>query len=215
MTLDELRNLDLRDVNFANVGEWPLAGRLTLMALVIVIVLAAGYFLVVRSKLQDLDNARVAETQLRQTFEQKQHLAANLDAYKQQLAQMRSDLGALLRQLPSQTEIDALLRDISQTAQEDGLGQRLFQPEKEERKGFYAEKPIHMEYVGNYQQIAKFVSDVSSLPRIVTFSDFTLHPIKGKDGTELDFAVTGVTYRYLNNGEMGRGKRHRGRRHKR
>lgn len=205
MTLDELRNLDLRDVNFANVGEWPLAGRLTLMALVIVIVLAAGYFLVVRSKLQDLDNARVAETQLRQTFEQKQHLAANLDAYKQQLAQMRSDLGALLRQLPSQTEIDALLRDISQTAQEDGLGQRLFQPEKEERKGFYAEKPIHMEYVGNYQQIAKFVSDVSSLPRIVTLRDFAMHPAKKSDGDVLDFSVTGVTYRYLTDEEVAAG----------
>lgn len=209
MTLDELRNLDLRDVDFSNIGEWPLAGRLTLMALVVVIVLAVGYFLVVRGKLQDLNNARQAELQLRQKFEKKQHLAANLDAYKEQLAQMRNDLGALLRQLPSQTEIDALLRDISQTAQEDGLDQKLFQPGREQRKGFYAEKPIHMRYVGNYQQIAKFVSDVSSLPRIVTLRNFTMHPAKNANGDTLDFSVTGVTYRYLSDQEVARaaGKR--------
>ncbi len=204
MTLDELRNLDLRDVNFADVGDWPIAGRLFIMALVVLFVLAVGYFLVVRGKLQDLSNARTTETQLRHQFSSKQHLAANLDAYEAQLAQMREDLGALLRQLPGQNEIDALLRDISQTAQEDGLSQKLFQPQAEQSKGFYAEKPIRMSYVGSYQQIAKFVSDVSSLPRIVTLRNFSLHPVKHSDGSELNFAVTGVTYRYLSAKEMSR-----------
>lgn len=215
MRLEELRDLDLRDINFSGAGEWPTAAKAITAVLVLAVVIAAGYFLVVRNQFSTLKDARAQETTLRQQFEQKQHLAADLDAYKAQLAEMREKFGALLMQLPSQTEIESLLRDVSQTAQQDGLAQRLFQPRDEVRKNFYAEKPIRMEYVGSWQQIAKFVSDVSSLPRIVTFSDFTLHPIKGKDGTELDFAVTGVTYRYLNNGEMGRGKRHRGRRHKR
>lgn len=213
MSLEDLNNLDLRDIDFSKIGEWPLAGRAVVMALIVVIVLAIGYFLVVRGKLQDLQYAQQTEVTLKQKFEKKQHLAANLEAYKAQLAQMNQDFGALLRQLPSKTEIEALLRDVSETAQEDGLEQKLFQPGKEERKGFYAAKPIAMDYTGNYQQIAKFVSDVSSLPRIVTLRDFTLHPVKADNGNELNFSVTAYTYRYLNDdGPVTHGKKGKRRR---
>ena len=200
MNFQDLNNLDLRDINFANAGEWPLPGRLFIMAVIVVVVLAIGYFLVIRGKLEDLHYAQQAEVSLKHKFEAKQRLAANLDAYKAQLAQMHKDFGALLMQLPSKTEIEALLRDVSQTAQEDGLSQQLFQPGNEQRKGFYAYKPISMDYTGSYQQIAKFVSDVSSLPRIVTVRNFEISPIKKDDGSQLNFSVTAYTYRYLSEG---------------
>ena len=212
MNFQDLNNLDLRDINLANAGDWPLPGRLVVMALIVIIVLAIGYFLVIRGKLQDLHYAQQEEVTLKQKFEAKQHLAANLDAYKAQLAQMHKDFGTLLRQLPSKTEIEALLRDVSQTAQEDGLEQKLFQPGSEQRKGFYAYKPISMDYTGSYQQIAKFVSDVSSLPRIVTVRNFSLHPAKSGDGSELDFSVTAYTYRYLSEGGVVVTRGRRGRR---
>ncbi|MGH2508960.1 MAG: type 4a pilus biogenesis protein PilO, partial [Ktedonobacteraceae bacterium] len=121
MKFEDLNNLDLRDINFSAVGEWPLAGRVAVMAAIVIIVFVVGYFLIIRGDLQDLHSAQQAEAALKVTFEKKQHLAANLDAYKQQLKQMHEDFGSLLRQLPSKTEIDALLREVSQTAQEDGL----------------------------------------------------------------------------------------------
>lgn len=197
MNLEDLNNLDLRDINFSAVGEWPLAGRVAVMVAIVIIVLVLGYFLVIRGDLQDLHYAQHTETTLKVEFEKKQHLAANLSAYEQQLKQMHEDFGSLLRQLPSKTEIDALLREVSQTAQEDGLAQQLFQPGAEKHEGFYAEKPIAMAYTGSYQQLAKFVSDVSSLSRIVTIRDFKLHPVTKGDGSRLDFSVTAYTYRYL------------------
>lgn len=204
MTFDDLRNLDLRDIDFRNVAEWPLVGRLFVFAVLFAIVFAIGYFLAIRGELGDLKAARQQETQLRQTLMQKQHLVADLAAYQKQLAEMQRSFAQLLQKLPSQTEIDSLLRDISQTAQEDGLAQKLFQPEAEKTKDFYAEKPIQMDYVGSYQQIAKFVSDVAALPRIVTFEDFSLTPVKAGNGGQLDFTVTAVTYRYLTEEEMAR-----------
>lgn len=197
MTLDELRNLDLRDVDLGNIGEWPLLGRALVILVLLVLIFAAGYFIVIRGQLEDLSASRQQETVLKQRFERKQHLAVGLKAYQVQLAEMRKSFGELLAKLPSKNEIDDLLRDISQTAQQDGLDQKLFQPQGEEDKGFYAAKPIKMEYVGGFQQIAKFVSDVSALSRIVTLRNFVLKPVKPGDGSRLDFSVTGVTYRYL------------------
>lgn len=208
MKWDELRDLDLRDIKLGGAGDWPLAGKIVAAVIVIVAVLVIGYFLVIRSQLKTLDQARAQEVTLRRTFEQKQRLAANLGAYQRQLATMRKKFGDLLRRLPSKNEIDDLLADVSQTAREDGLTQTLFQPKPEVRKDFYAEKPISMAYVGNWQQIAKFVSDVSSLPRIVTFKNFSLDPVKG-GGSQLDFKVTGMTYRYLSDdgSKAGKGKK--------
>ncbi|MGH8273165.1 MAG: type 4a pilus biogenesis protein PilO [Gammaproteobacteria bacterium] len=197
MKWDEVRDLDLRDVNLSGAGDWSIVGKAVIAAIIIVAVLVIGYFLVIRSQLKALDNARVQEVTLRHTFEQRQRLAANLDAYQRQLKTMQKKFGDLLMRLPSKNEIDDLLADVSQTAREDGLTQTLFQPEPEVRKDFYAEKPISMAYEGSWQQIAKFVSDVSSLSRIVTFKDFSLDPLKSGDGSQLDFKVTGMTYRYL------------------
>ncbi len=160
MRLDQLRDLDLRDIKLSGAGDWPLVAKAIVAAIILAVVLAAGYFLVVRDQFNTLNDARGQEATLRHQFEQKQRLAANLDAYKAQLGEMREKFGTLLKQLPSETEIESLLRDISQTAQEDGLAQKLFQPQNEVHKDFYAEKPIRMEYVGNWQQIAKFISDV-------------------------------------------------------
>lgn len=209
MTLEELRNLDLKDIDFKRAGDWPLAGRVFVCALVFVVVLLGGYYFVVSSQLATLSATQQKETKLKREFESKQHLAANLDAYKTQLSKMRKTFGALLRQLPSQTEIDDLLREISETAQQDGLQQILFQPKAEIMRNFYAEKPIQMQYQGNYQQIAHFVSDVSSLPRIVTLHDFKLTPASKSGGGELNFKVTAMTYRYLTEQEMA-ARKHKG-----
>jgi type IV pilus assembly protein PilO len=202
----DVRDLDLRDVNFSGVGDWPIVGKATVAAIVLVLVLVIGYFLAVSPKLDTLHQAQAQEMTLRHTFAKKARLAANLEAYQTQLATMRKRFGTLLRQLPSETEIDDLLANVSQTARGDGLTQTLFQPKKEIAKDFYAEKPIQMAYIGSWPQIAKFVSDVAALPRIVTFQNFSLKPRPKSGGSQLDFSVTGLTYRYLSGDKTGKHK---------
>ena len=68
----------------------------------------------------------------------------NLSVYKQQLADIEKSFGALLRQLPSKTEVPNLLVDISQTGLAAALSEKLFQPGQEVKKDFYAELPIQI-----------------------------------------------------------------------
>src|SRR5688572_20486848 len=109
--LEQLRNLDRNDI-----GRWPLLFRgLLIGAIFLVVTLGLSYYLVWRGQRPELLQAEEKETQLRSTFEQRQKKAANLDAYKQQLAEMERTFGAMLRQLPDKTEVPNLLTDISQT----------------------------------------------------------------------------------------------------
>ena len=47
--------------------------------------------------------------------------AANLDAYREQMAEMETSFGALVAQLPSDTEVPGLLEDIDEKGAESGL----------------------------------------------------------------------------------------------
>src|SRR5699024_9626398 len=136
MNLSELNDLDLRDINFSGVGDWPWIGKAIVVLILIVIVLAIGYFLVVQKQLDTLEQAQKTEVSLKHKFESKQPLAANLDVYKHQLTVMNTEFQALLSKLPKKNQIDALLANVSQTAREDGLVQKLFRPQGEKKKEF-------------------------------------------------------------------------------
>jgi type IV pilus assembly protein PilO len=193
-------NFDLQSINdldFREAGNWPVAGKAALIALIFAVIVGAGYWFMIRDQIDQLHTSRQQEISLKKQFEGKAHKAANLDALKAQLQEMQTSFGTLLRQLPSETEVDSLLRDISQTAAVDGLEQKLFQPQSENKKDFYAEKPIHMIVTGGFHDLAKFVSDVAALPRIVTLHDISIKPAGKNESGQLSMSLTAKIYRYL------------------
>jgi len=199
-SVEELNNLDINDIK--NIGTAPGIVKGFLIVLLCVIVAAAAYFLVITPKLEELAKVEMEEINLRAVFDEKAAKAANLDAYKQQLDEMRQSFGALLRQLPNKTEIETLLTDISQTGISSGLEIDLFKPEGLIPKDFYAEYPIKLKVTGRYHQFAQFVSGVAALPRIVTLQNINIQPAEKEGGVKLSMELTAVTYQYLDETEL-------------
>jgi type IV pilus assembly protein PilO len=195
--VEELQALDINDV-----GRWPVLFRAAVIAIVFVAVSVLGiYFTIVEDKRPELQRAEEDEVQLRLTFENKQHKAANYDKYKAQLVRMQQSFGTMLRQLPGETEIPSLIVDISQTGLAAGLQERLFVPRAEIPRDFYAEKPINIRLSGSYHEIGKFVSGIAALPRIVTLHNITITPEQTDTYDVLSLEVTAQTYRYLDDEE--------------
>jgi type IV pilus assembly protein PilO len=202
--LEQLRNLDPNDP-----GRWPLGIRLGTTVLLFVLAAGGGYYWFVwKAKHPELLEARAKETELWTTLETKAKKAANLQAYKDQLAEMERSFGAMLRQLPNKTEVPNLLVDISQSGLAAGLEEKLFQPESELRKDFYAELPIRIRLTGGYHEMGAFASGIAALPRIVTLHDIEITPASQSRGgtggipTDLVLNVTAKTYRYLDEDEQ-------------
>jgi type IV pilus assembly protein PilO len=107
---------------------------------------------------------------------------------------MRESFGAMLRQLPNQTEVADLLVDVSQTGLASGLEFELFQPRSEVPREFYAELPISIRVIGGYHEFGEFISGVAALPRIVTVHDVNIS--RTGDG-KLGMNLTAKTYRYI------------------
>ncbi len=191
--IEELRMLDVNDV-----GRWPFVFRAGVIGIVFAAVIGLGIFwTIVENKAPQLTRAQDDEATLRITFMNKQRKAANYDAYKAQLTQMRQSFGTMLRQLPGKTEIPSLIVDISQTGLAAGLQEKLFQPQSEIPKDFYAEKPIKIRLSGGYHEIANFVSGIAALPRIVTLHNINITPEDKDVYDKLTMEVTAQTYRYL------------------
>lgn len=207
--LQELQSLDRN-----NIGGWPKSIKMFFTGLLIVLIVLAGWYFLVRDQQDQLQSAISKEGQLKKEFSEKQAKSVNLEALQQQLDEMQDMLRQLLRQLPSKTEMPELLIDISQTALSAGLETELFQPGPESPKDFYAEKPIQLRMVGTYHQFGTFISGVASLPRVVilTMHDVSLTP-KNKDPKGgaaanglLVLQGTVKTYRYLDEDESASAK---------
>ena len=152
---------------------------------------------------KELDKVVAEEALLRKVFSEKQDKAANLEAYKQQLDEMNTSFGTLLRQLPDETEIETLLTDISQTGISSGLEIDYFKPEGLRPKEFYSEYPIKLKVTGRYHEFAEFISGVAALPRIVTVQDISISPSDEKGSVKLTMELTAITYQYLDESKEG------------
>ena len=198
-SLEQLKNFDLADLDVNNIGSWPGAVKAIVMMLVFMLVLGGGYYFHLTAKQTNLDNAARKEVELRSDFESKSFKAANLEAYRQQKVEMETTFDALLRQLPSDTEVPGLIEDITRTALDNELTIESIDLQDEVRTEFYVELPIQIVVEGNYHKIGSFVSGVANLSRIVTLHDFVIEPQQSP--LNLKMSILAKTYRYLEEDE--------------
>ena len=181
-----------------NIGGWPLPIKLFIWIVASVVAGFLVFHLMLSESLGQLDQVQSKEGTLMKSFEEKAFKASNLDAYKEQMKEMENTFGALLRQLPSDTEVPGLLEDISHTGLTAGLNFNSIKLAPENSREFYVELPIDIEVKGGFHAFGSFVSVVAALPRIVTLHDFDIAP--SSEGTqELVMKIRAKTYRYKEN----------------
>lgn len=202
-SLKSLQEIDFNNLDFNNVGSWPAAVKFIAGLLLLIVVLALGYNFHLKDLQAELERKQGEETTLKSQFSSKAFQAANLEAYKEQMQEMEQSFGALLKQLPSDTEVPGLLEDITRTGLGSGLEFEEIKLLPEATKQFYIELPIQVKVTGSYHDLATFVSGVASLPRIVTLHDFELVPAKaGVGSSALQMSILARTYRYNDKGEQ-------------
>jgi type IV pilus assembly protein PilO len=198
MKLDDFNNID-----FKNAGSLPMPVKLVLLSILFLILVALGYWFLWSPELDEFDQAKAKEEELRQVFLTKKAQAVKIDAYKQQMVDIEKTFGALLKQLPDKSQMDGLLTDINQAGLGRGLEFDLFKPGQEVAADFYAEMPIQIKIKGNYHDIGAFATDISKLSRIVTLNDLSIAPLnKDTKDSVLTMEAVAKTYRYLDSSEV-------------
>jgi type IV pilus assembly protein PilO len=198
---------DLKNLNPKNPGAWPWPVKILTFITLFLCVVTAGALLDWQEQWDNLQAIKKEESNLKDTFLAKKKQAINLDLIKKQLTETQESFGALLKQLPSKSEMDALLTDINQAGMGRGLQFELFRPGAEKvRDGAFAEQPITIKVTGSYDDIGKFSSDIAMLSRIVTLNNIAISPVAGGKGKSaegvLSMSATAKTFRYLDEKEV-------------
>lgn len=207
-SMESLKGFDVNDLDFNNAGSWPGPIKVIVFIVVFALIVGGGYWFLIKDQYIKLESVVAKETKLKDQYERKAYKVANLVSFREQMLEMERTFGALLKQLPADTEVPGLLEDITNTGLGSGLeiNQIKLQPEKTQE--FYVELPIDISVSGSYHDLAAFVSGVASLPRIVTLHDFTLEASKARKGESgadmLTMNIKAKTYRY--NPDQGDGK---------
>jgi type IV pilus assembly protein PilO len=189
---------ELKNINPKDPGGWPLLVKLSTFVAIFVTVLLSGAIFDWKDRWEALSNAKQIETTLKSDFKAKKAIAINLDVLNKKLSEAKQSFDALLKQLPSKSEMDALLTDINQAGLGRGLQFELFKPGAEIVTGVFAEQAITIKVTGNYDDIGKFSSDIAQLPRIVSLSEISINPTGG----HLTMDTIAKTYRYLDEEEL-------------
>jgi len=191
-------NLDLSqfdNLELDNIGQWPPLAKAVFTVFAAIVVIGLGYVFLVSDKLTQLDYVKAEENTLRQQYQAKYHVAANLELFRQQMAEAEQLFANQLKSLPESHETPGLLDDITHVGTTSGLtfAQLNWQPEIIQE--IYIELPIDISVVGSYHDFGNFVSKVAGLPRIVTIHDFTI-ALDEETGTDLLLDIQAKTYRY-------------------
>jgi type IV pilus assembly protein PilO len=191
---------EFKRTNWQDPGTWHWAPKILVLLAVLIGIPVAGFFADTRGQIEELEAGRNEEAKLKHSYLDKKRQAVNLDLHRQQLREIDTQFGALLRQLPNKSQMDALLVDINQAGLGRGLQFELFRPaQAETARDFYAELPIQLKVIGTYHDMGAFASDVGQLSRIVTLNDVKIDT--GKDGV-LSMEAIARTFRYLDDQEV-------------
>lgn len=191
--------IELDQLDWEEPGTWPGLVKAVILIAAFVVICGVGYYFLVNNQLGKLATVEKEEQSLREEYERKAFEAANLDALRDQMQEMQQMFGALVSQLPSDTQVPGLLEDISAIGVANGLEFNSVELQPEIAQEFYIELPIDILVSGTYHDLGAFVSDISGLPRIVTLHDFEINPVEDRPGL-MEMRILAKTYRYKDEG---------------
>ena len=154
----------------------PQQQKKLLIGLLPLILLAAYYFLFYGDKKAEVEALQSRYDTLEQNNNtaraiaqqgSSEDLARRLDLYQEHMERLE-------QLIPSGEEVPDLLNMIASRAEATDVQLALMRPEEDVASDFYRRVTYEMGVIGNYHEVAQFLSEVGSLPRIVTPIDLTL-----------------------------------------
>tara|TARA_B110001454_G_scaffold146983_1_gene136490 strand:+ start:191 stop:793 length:603 start_codon:yes stop_codon:yes gene_type:complete len=186
----QFENLELE-----NIGQWPDAAKLVLTVFLAIMVIFLGYIGLISNKIDQLDRVTAEEKTLKQSYQTKYHVAANLELFRAQMVEAEEIFATQLRSLPNSHETPGLLDDITFIGTTSGLEFVKLEWQPEISKEIYIELPIDIEVNGSYHSFGNFVSKIAGLPRIVTLHNFKIDIVQASNDM-LNLKLEAKTYRY-------------------
>lgn len=189
-------NININEIDLKNLHNQSKAVQLAIALLISIAIVVFGYFYMFSDQIDEYNAATEKEAQLKETFEQKSALAANLGNLKEELVLIEQTIAVLLKQLPTDAQIPNLIQEMHQAATKNGLIMNNVTPQKPVNEGQIQRLPFTISVSGSHDQIANFSRDIGRISRIVVLSNISIkNADNNKDGNKLTLSALANTYK--------------------
>jgi type IV pilus assembly protein PilO len=162
-------------------------------SLIAIVVAVGGFYLFWDYWRAPAHEALLGEQERLERLESQNRAAQVRALQKERLEQQAAVYERYVRRLeqlvPAEEEVPALLRDITAEARRLGIDLNLIEPQADELGAYYTKQTYNMRVIGEYHDVARFLTTIASLPRIITPVDVAMEPFENDDLVEYDSGV--------------------------
>ena len=168
--------------------------KLTIAVAVFFLIIFIGFFHFKSNAVNESIFLNAQKNLLQDEVIKKASMYGQLEFVSKGIAEDKQKLNNLIEQFPTESQIGDLLSDITKIGTKDGLKFVSFKPLKPVKYNFYAKADVDIVVIGQFHQVALFLSDLANLPNsIVSVDNFTLKradPTKNDAVLSLQFVAT-------------------------
>ena len=183
------------DLDVEEITQWPLPAQLVVIAVLLVVLQAVGYWWYLEGKLSQLTQLKQQEQSLKQSIQVKANQMAVLPHFQAQLDELSQRYQFLSRQLPVEKELATMLASVNEQGLQNNLTFTRIDWGAKENQTFLYRLPLNIELTGDYDDIGQFSQAIASLSRIINFVDVSWHRVSLESKT-LHFRVRAFTYQF-------------------
>jgi len=195
----------------------PTWQRLAAVGAIVAMVLGAFYFVVIKSKDEQIVKLRADLAKIQKEVEDNRRYAQKLNMMKAKIKKLEVALKKASKQLPTEKQIPELLEQVSNLGTQSGLEFTKFKPRGEVRKEYYSEVPVNLQITGRFHNMLVFFDEIAHMKRIVTLNNIKMRSGSRKTGyTNLTVDCVATTYRFVERkAKSGKGKKGKSRKKRR
>jgi type IV pilus assembly protein PilO len=157
--------------------EDPAQQRRLLIGLIPIVLLFGYWYFMHQSRVTELEAMQTHLETLEMRNSQARMRAPQSQQLEERLAVFERHVERLEQLVPRSEEVSRLLNQISERADQIGVAVARFQPAGTNQGALYTRRTFEMTVSGTYHEIARFLTSIGSLPRIITPIDLSVIPM--------------------------------------
>ncbi|MDI6785279.1 MAG: type 4a pilus biogenesis protein PilO [bacterium] len=116
----------------------------------------------------EIENLEKTFAQKKEDLEKGKLTASKMDVLKGEHDRLKIELSYIEERLPRKQEMPSLLKQVTIMGKSSGVEFTTFKPLSTKKEDYYEILPIEVTIEGTYHRLGKFLSEIASLPRIIT-----------------------------------------------
>ena len=164
------------------LGKLPKWGQWLITLLVIAGIAAAGYFLYIKGKNEEITAQQKQVDELNAQIRQGKEAQRRLEELQRQVDLIMKDLEVFKSIIPLDPQTGTLLRAFQSFARDQNLGISRITPSRITELEHYSEQPYKMVVSGGYHDLALFFDKIAHMRRIVNISNLKMSTSRGQRG---------------------------------